>query len=136
INKNDTTATKGEEAFKKVKIIDNLSFGTSYNLIADSLNLAPVNIRARTTVAGVSINMGAVVDPYMTDETGTKIHKYAWNERSGLGKLGRLTRANLSFGMNFRSRQGEQQAEANKEIIEEENRLPGVYEDYVDFNIP
>lgn len=136
VNRNDTTATDSDDAFKKVKIIDNLSFGTSYNLIADSLNLAPVNIRARTTVAGVSINMGAIVDPYMTDETGTKIHKYAWNERSGLGKLGRLTRANLSFGMNFRSKQGEQQANRNKEIIEEEQRLPGIYEDYIDFSIP
>src|SRR5690606_11964702 len=33
-------------------------------------------------------------------------------------------------------KQGEQQAEENKEIIEGENRLPGVYDDYVDFNIP
>jgi len=136
VNKNDTTKTEDDDNFKKVKIIDNLSFGSSYNLIADSLNLAPINIRARTTVAGVSVNLGGVLDPYMTDETGTKIHKYVWNERSGLGKLGRLTRANLSFGMNFRSKQGEQQAEENKEIIEGENRLPGVYDDYVDFNIP
>ncbi len=132
----DTTSTEGEQSFKKVKIIDNLSFGTSYNLIADSLNLAPVNIRARTTVAGVSVNMGGVVDPYMTDETGTKIHKYAWNERSGLGKLGRLTRANVSFGMNFRSKQGEARAARNQQLIEEEKVLPGEYEDYIDFNIP
>ncbi len=136
IDRSDTTTTENAEKFKKVKIIDNLSFGTSYNLIADSLNLAPINIRARTTVAGVSINMGGILDPYMTDETGTKIHKYVWNERSGLGKLGRLTRANLSFGMNFRSKQGQQEAQRNEELIEEENVLPGVYEDYYDFNIP
>ena len=132
----DTTKTGDDEKFKKVKIIDNLSFGTSYNLIADSLNLAPVNLRARTTVAGVSINLGGVLDPYMTNEDGVKIHKYVWNERSGLGKLGRLTRANLSFGMNFRSKQGQQQAERNQELIEDENILPGDYEHYTDFNIP
>jgi len=136
VDTRDTTKTEGTEEFRKVKIIDNLSFGTSYNLIADSLNLAPINIRARTTVAGVSINMGGVLDPYMTDETGTKIHKYVWNERSGLGKLGRLTRANLSFGLNFRSKQGEQAAQRNEELIEEENVLPGEYEDYYDFNVP
>lgn len=137
IDRKDTTQTEGEdEKFKKVKIIDNLSFSTSYNLIADSLNLSPINIRARTTVAGVNINMGGVLDPYMTNENGTKIHKYVWNEKSGLAKLGRLTRANLSFGMNFRSKKGEEQAERNKELIEEENVLPGDYSHYADFNIP
>ena len=133
----DTTRTEGgAPQFRKVKIIDNLSFGTSYNLIADSLNLSPVNIRARTTVAGVSINMGAVLDPYETDANGNTIHRYVWNERSGLAKLGRLTRANLSFGMNFRSKQGQRQAERNRELIEEENVLPGSYSQYEDFNIP
>ncbi len=131
-----TTANSNAEQFRKVKIIDNFSFGSSYNLIADSLNLAPVNIRARTTVAGVSINMGGILDPYETDENGNKIHKYVWNERSGLAKLGRLTRANLSFGMNFRSKQGQQQAERNRAMVEDENMLPGNYSNYTDFNIP
>ena len=132
----DTTKTDDEQAFRKVKIIDNFSFGTSYNLIADSLNLAPVNVRARTTIKGVSVNMGAVLDPYMTNEEGTKIHKYVWNEKTGLAKLGRLTRANLSFGMNFRSKEGEEESERNEGLIEDENILPGEYEDYIDFNIP
>jgi hypothetical protein len=132
----DTTSTEGELQTRKVKIIDNLSLGTSYNLIADSLNLSPISIRARTTVAGVSINMGGVLDPYMVNDDYQKIHKYVWNEKSGLAKLGRLTRANLSFGMNFRSKKGEEEAERNKGLVEEENILPGEYEDYVDFNIP
>jgi hypothetical protein len=80
--------------------------------------------------------MGGVLDPYEVNNEGVKIHKYVWNERSGLAKLGRLTRANLSFGMNFRSKKGEQQAEKNKDLIEEENILPGDYSDYTDFNIP
>jgi hypothetical protein len=132
----DTTMTDEEQNYKKVKLIDNLSFGTSYNLITDSLNLAPVSIRARTTVAGVSINMGGVLDPYMVNENGTRIHKYVWNEKRGLAKLGRLTRANLSFGLNFQSKKGEKEAEENKRLIEEENILPGDYANYADFNIP
>jgi hypothetical protein len=138
LNTRDTTTTTGgnAEQFRKVKIIDNFSFGSSYNLIADSLNLSTINIRARTTVAGVSINMGGILDPYETDANGNRIHKYVWNERSGLAKLGRLTRANLSFGMNFRSKQGQQQAERNRALIEDENVLPGVYENYTDFSIP
>ncbi len=132
----DTTKTDAEQKFKKVKILDNFSFNTSYNLIADSLNLAPVGIRARTSVAGVSINMGGVLDPYMLNENGVKIHKYVWNEKSGLAKLGRLTSANLSFGMNFKSKKGEKEAQRNKELVEEENVLPGDYSNYTDFNIP
>ena len=136
LDTSDTTKTDGEENFRKVKIIDNLSFSSSYNLIADSLNLAPISLRARTTIAGVNINMGGVLDPYLIDEDGIKIHKYVWNERSGLAKLGRLTRANVSFGMNFRSKRGQQESRRNQELIEEENILPGEYSDYTDFNIP
>ncbi len=132
----DTTQTDEKQKYKKVKIIDNLSLSTSYNLIADSLNLSPISLRARTTVAGVSINMGGVLDPYMTDKNGVKIHKYAWNERKGIGKVGRLTSANLSFGMNFSSKKGKEQADKNRELIDEENILPGDYIQYADFNIP
>ena len=132
----DTTKTDEEQKYKKVKIIDNLSFGTSYNLIADSLNLAPISLRARTTIAGVSINMGGILHPYEVNENYQPIHKYVWNTRNGIKKLGRLTRANLSFGMNFRSKKGEKEAERNKELVEEENVLPGDYANYADFNIP
>ncbi|MCK3686397.1 putative LPS assembly protein LptD [Maribellus sp. YY47] len=145
----DTTKAEGDQKYKKVKLIDNLSLSTSYDLIADSLNLAPISIRGRTTVAGVSINAGATMDPYMVDENYRKIHKYTWNERSGFGKLGRLTRANLSFGMNFKSkskdgRGGQNNQQGASEIPGEDENTPPVEEDmlastyanYVDFNIP
>lgn len=140
----DTTKTDTEQKFKKVKLIDNLSFSSSYNLIADSLNMAPVNVRARTTVAGVSINMGAVLDPYEINDNYQKIHQYVWNTRNGIQKLGRLTRANLSFGMNFNSKENKkgqqnkpEQGEAGMEDEEEETKiLPEIYSNYVDFNIP
>ncbi len=132
----DTTKTDSEQNFKKVKIIDNLSFASSYNLIADSLNLSPISIRARTTIKGVSINLGGILDPYEVDENYRKINKFVWNERSGINKLGRLTRANLSFGMSFKSKKGEKESEKNKELIEETNVLQGNYDDYLDFNVP
>lgn len=131
----DTTKTDEEQKFRKVKLIDNLSFGTSYNLVADSFNLAPVAIRARTTIAGVSINMGTTLDPYILNERG-RVNKYAWTEKNGISKLGRLTQANLSFGMQFKSKKGQEQAQANEEAIEEDNLLPGDYSNYTDFNVP
>lgn len=132
----DTTLTDEEQKYKKVKIIDNFSFGTSYDLIADSFNLAPIGIRARTTVAGVSINLGANLDPYAVNENYQRINKYMWTEKKGLAKLGRLTSANMSFGMSFQSKQGQNEAEENKELIEEEKVLPGDYVNYTDFNVP
>ncbi|HYQ55944.1 MAG TPA: putative LPS assembly protein LptD, partial [Draconibacterium sp.] len=136
----DSTKTDDEQNFKKVKLIDNLSISSSYNLIADSLNLAPFAIRARTTVAGVSINMGTTLDPYMVDENYQRIHKYAWNERNGLGKLGRVTRANLSFGMTFNSKDKknneEQQGGGGSTTATAEDPLLAIYDDYVDFSMP
>lgn len=130
----DTLNTK--EQFKKVKIIDDFSFGTSYNLIADSLNLSPINIRARTTIKGISINMGGLINPYMTDKNGREINKFVWSSKKGLAKIGRLTNANLSFGLSFDSKKGQKEAEENKEKIEEEKLLPGDYANYYDFNVP
>ena len=137
----DSTKTDEEQKFKKVKIIDNLSISSSYDLIRDSLNLAPFSIRARTTVAGVSINMGTTLDPYMVDDNYQRIHKYAWNERSGIGKLGRVTRANLSFGMNFNSKDKKKEEnnqgsdEEGAPLPEDETLLP-IYDDYIDFTMP
>jgi len=107
--KNDTTISQGgdaeDEKYSKLKILDNLSFSGSYNLVADSLNLSNISIRGRTTIKGISINFGGTLDPYLTDSTGTvKINQYAWNHRSGIAKLGRLTNANLSFGLSFKSK--------------------------------
>ena len=137
---NDSTQTKDDKpVFKKVKIIDNLGISTSYNLIADSMKLSQsIPISLRTTVKGVSVNLGANLNPYMVDNNGRTYDKYVWNDPNtkGLNKLGRLTNANLSFGMNFESKKGKKEAEENKKIVDEDKELPGSYSQYVDFNIP
>ena len=135
---NDSTKTKDTKpVYKKVKIIDNLGISASYNMIADSMKLSPsIPISLRTTVKGVSINMGANLNPYMVDSTGKMYDQYVWNHLKGLNKLGRLTSANISFGMNFESKKGKKESEANKKKIDEDKVLPGAYSEYVDFNIP
>ena len=137
---NDSTKTKDDKpVFKKVKIIDNLGISASYNLIADSMKLSQsIPISLRTTVKGVSVNLGANLNPYMVDNNGRTYDKYVWNDPNtkGLNKLGRLTNANLSFGMNFESKKGKKEAEENKKIVDEDKELPGSYSQYVDFNIP
>jgi hypothetical protein len=133
----DSTNTKdGKVEYKKVKIIDNLSLSTSYNLIADSMKLSTIAMSARTTIKGVSVNLGATLDPYMTTDEGKIYDEYVWNHLKGLSKLGRVRTANLSFGMNFESKKGKKEAEQNKELIDEDKALPGTYSEYTDFNIP
>ncbi len=135
---NDSTKKKDDKpVYKKVKIIDNLGISASYNMIADSMKLSPsIPISLRTTVKGVSINMGANLNPYMVDSTGKMYDEYVWNHLKGLNKLGRLTNANLSFGMNFESKKSKKESEANKKKNDEDKALPGAYSEYLDFNIP
>jgi len=136
---NDSTKTKDDKPiYKKVKIIDNLGISASYNMIADSFKLTPFSVSARTTVKGVSVNMGANLNPYIVNKNGRPLDQYTWNDPNtkGINKLGRLTNANLSFGMNFESKKGKKEADENKKKIDEDKALPGSYSEYVDFNIP
>ncbi|MBK6284990.1 MAG: hypothetical protein IPF54_22220 [Draconibacterium sp.] len=138
----DTTDTKAAEKFKKVKIIDNLSMSSSYDLIRDSMNLAPISIRARTTVAGVSINMGTILDPYMLNDNYQRYNEFVWNNKRGISRIGRVSNANLSFGMNFNSKKKESKGgpggQANVEDEDEEVKpvVPELGSGYVNFNIP
>jgi len=132
----DSIASKDEKPkFKKVKIID-ISANTSYNMIADSFKLSPIGISARTTIKGISVNMGANLNPYMVDAKGTVYDEYVWNHKSGLNKLGRLTNANMSFGMNFDSKKEKPTAEGNKDKAAGEKPVKDDEIEYVDFNMP
>jgi hypothetical protein len=134
----DSLKTKDDKPkYKKVKIIDNLGFNASYNMIADSFKLSNIAVTARTTIKGVSINMGATLDPYMVDKKGKRYDEYVWNNLSGINKLGRLTTANMSFGMNFESKK-EKDAKKKNDESEAEEQKPVKTEDseYVDFKLP
>ena len=132
----ETDNNASEAKYKKVKIIEDLGFNASYNLIADSMNLSMISIRARTTIKGISVNATGTLNPYVVDKDGKPINKYAFIENRGLAKLGRLTNANLSFSLPFRSKQGRSQSDSNRALIEEDGMLPGNYADYADFNVP
>jgi len=126
----------GKPKYKKVKIIDNLGFSSSYNMIADSFKLSPFNITARTTIKGISVNMGGNLNPYMVDSKGRVHDDYVWNHLKGINKLGRLTSANMSFGMNFESKKGKKEPEKDKNKPEVEKPISRGENEYVDFNMP
>lgn len=93
----DTTGT----GTKKVKIIDQLAIGGSYNFLADSLNLSNISVNMNTTIFGkLGLNVNANFDPYAIDYKGQKINTFNIVKEGGF-KLARLTNASASFSYSF-----------------------------------
>jgi hypothetical protein len=87
--------------FKKIKIFENLSFGSSYNLLADSLNLAPISVSGSTRLFDkVNINFSGSLDPYDFNKNNQRINKFVINQS---GKLARLTSASFNFDFSLNS---------------------------------
>lgn len=103
--KNDTAKAE------KVALLESLNFQGSYNFLADSFNLSPIAITARTTLFNrkLSINAGATLDPYtyltQVSETGVETLRRvdALAIRSGQG-LGRITSARFSLSTSLNSK--------------------------------
>ena len=144
-NKKDST---GKELFKKINLLDNLNFTSSYNLAADSFQLAPVSISARTTFFGkVNINMNGILDPYTyaapVVENGKTVRAqrqtpvYAWNSGNGIGKLSAF---NVSISTSLNPKAQEKKKFVKKTVsTQEERELEFINNNpdlYVDFNIP
>ncbi len=131
-SKSDTTG-----GGKNITLIDGLSFGTSYNLAADSFNWRPFDVSFRTNLLNtVSLAGGANFDPYDQDvNTGRRISRTILDNGKGLA---RFTNGNLSLSANFRSKENKNKKSIPNNYIDEYNLLmrDGRYYNYVDFNIP
>lgn len=92
---------------RKIPIIENLTFNTSYNFLADSFKLAPLNFSARTSLFNkkLSINAGMVIDPYQYEDDGEgnirRTPQLAWRANQGLG---RITSARFALSTSLNSR--------------------------------
>lgn len=84
---------------KKITLLNNLNFSTSYNIAADSLKWSPVSMNAGTRFFKdkLSINFGATLDPYQINENGIRINKIN-------STIFRLTSANVSANISFSSK--------------------------------
>jgi lipopolysaccharide assembly outer membrane protein LptD (OstA) len=92
----DKDSTKTEP--KKIMLLNNLNFHTSYNADAKTLAWEPLRISGGTQFFDnkLSANFGATLDPYAIDNSGTRINTF--NINNG-GSLFRMTSANLT--MNY-----------------------------------
>lgn len=105
----DTTGT----GTKKVKLLENLSFSSSYNFLADSFNLSAVSISARTRLLNfIDLNTTASYNPYTweltSNEGGTIVQRqrdvYGWSRDLSITNpqiRGQITSATVSLGANF-----------------------------------
>src|SRR5690606_21558790 len=141
-NKADTT---GKEAFKKVPILQGLSFSGNYNFAADSLKLSTISFSGRTSLFNqkINLNFNGTFDPYTLDARGQRIDRFTMQD----GKLARLTNLGMSFDYSFnpdaaKSRNGNIDSLKNNMpsmTPEQQEALARVSSDpnaFVDFKIP
>ena len=92
----DTTGTGS----KKVKILDQLNFNTSYNFLADSMRMQNVGVSVSTNLFNkINLSGNLNFDPYAINEQGKRINKF---NIVATGVPARLTNASLSasFSLN------------------------------------
>ena len=96
----DKDSTKTEP--KKIILLNNLNFSTSYNFAGDSLQWSPVRVSGGTQIFNnkMSINFGATLDPYALDNNNRRIDKF--NIDNG-GSLFRMTSANINMSYSLSS---------------------------------
>jgi hypothetical protein len=140
---------KKDSVERKVMLLNNLSFASSYNLLADSFRLAPITIAANSSILNntISINFATTVDPYQVQRVSKatdkvlkekKYDNYAWK----YGSLGRITSATLALTTNLnpaarKSQQATKEKVAKSNIPESEKQH--ILENpnaYIDFDIP
>jgi lipopolysaccharide assembly outer membrane protein LptD (OstA) len=144
-NKKDT----GENALKKVTLIDALSLNGNYNLMADSFNFSPFNVTMLSNLfEKINVTASAILDPYdVNTATGKRLKSLVWKRNPF--SLGRLISGNVSVSSQFqggknKSTQTQNQNQnnayqggyTNQEFDEELAYIRNNPGEYADFNIP
>lgn len=122
----DRDSTKTEP--KKIILLNNLNFSTSYNFAGDSLQWSPVRVSGGTQFFDnkMSVNFGMTLDPYALDNNNRRVDQY--NISNG-GSLFRMTSAsmNLSYSLSSTSFSGKE--EPDQRAIDESIRSGGRADD-------
>lgn len=126
---------KDTTGFKNIKLIDNFSIGSGYNLAADSFNWQPITLNLTTLLFNlVNITANATYDPYAFDTTlGRRINETLYSRGTGIA---RFTNAFISMSTQLKPRTREDNNP--KRNTEEYQRLMmyGINDVYYDFNVP
>ena len=109
---------------KTIKLLNNFSASTAYNLAGDSLRLAPISLRGSVPIIQnkLDVNIAANLDIYALDNNNRRFEKL--NITNG-GSLFRITSANMSFGYSFSSKDFEKDTENTDKLDNETFRNGG-----------
>ncbi|MFG4004226.1 organic solvent tolerance protein OstA [Flavobacterium aquidurense] len=129
----DRDSTKTEP--KKIMLLNNLNFSTSYNFNADgkeTLAWQPVLVSGGTQFFDnkMNVNFGATLDPYAIDNGGKRISTY--NIENG-GSLFRMTSANVTLNYSF-SNKGSGKDQDNKQSERNGGRKDDLFGTNTDLN--
>ncbi|MBX2845540.1 MAG: hypothetical protein KTR13_04925 [Saprospiraceae bacterium] len=127
--------------FKKIKILEQLSFNSSYNLKADSLNWSDITFSGNTRLFNkVSLNLSGTLSPYAVDpDTGLRIDRAYARDNSGLLDLTRFT---FRTSGNLNSKRGTDEDLNQAQLIpnplypNEQLFVDNYSRSYVDFSVP
>lgn len=123
----------------KIKLLENLSINTSYNVAADSLNWSNIQVGARTYILKkISLNVNSSFDPYVLDSNTTtgQITRINTSELERNGRIGRLTSASAAIGFSLRSKTTTTPTESKFGTEEELEYIRANPDAYIDFNVP
>ena len=136
------SVTDSVERYRKVTLLDNVSFSSNYNFLADSFALSPVRIAARASLfkRTLTFSSSATLDPYVWQSDQDKwqrIHQYAWQGGQGIGTLRALS-ANLGLSLNPSKHKKKDSSENNSAREEDRNEeaIRNYPVAYVDFKVP
>lgn len=136
------TPKDSADPVKKIKLLENVGFSGSYNLMADSLNWSNFNLNARTRLFNnVSLNFNSRLDPYQYSQdsiTGIvrKVDRTWWEDEF---KLGHLSSANLAIAFTLKSKTQSSTAGYKPKDDEDKKDFENVLNNpnaFVDFTIP
>lgn len=129
VTSSDSTATEA----KKVMLLNNLNFSTSYDIAADSLQWSPLRVSGGTLLFKdkMNINFGATFDPYAINNAGKRIQKY--NIDNG-GSLFRMTSANMTINYSLSSTGDGKKGKDNRQGARNGGREDDLFGSNVDFS--
>lgn len=129
--KSDTTGAE----MRKMRLIDNLSFNTSYDMFRDSLRWSNINISGRTTLLKkININVNSSFSPYSYNAVGQTINRSMFEDR---GKILRFTNGNLAIGGSIQSQnKTSNRQNTSRGSDEEMEMIENNPQMFVDWNVP
>jgi len=105
---------------KKVILVDNFSFNTSYDVAKDSLNWSPLSISGRTTLfKKLNVTYRSSWNPYAVDSTGKTFNTFEYEVSK---KLFRMENTSWNFGINFRLSANDLKKGKDKQIPGQDTR--------------